>query len=138
MAIAADAPGGAPPALNPPSLPDAAAIEADAFARGGAPPARAPPLPPPAAAAEPPPRAQAAPGGGGGEPTLNQVRQLLRRALKIPTPRSGQPTIGGGVSPTAHISPGRKSSLVIVPKRLANGNSGPQKTWVPALFRIRN
>ena len=78
MAIAADAPGGAPPALNPPSLPDAAA------------------KPPPRAEPPPAPAAQA-PDCSGGDLTLDQVRPLLRAALKIPKPRSQQPTIGGGL-----------------------------------------
>ena len=33
---------------------------------------------------------------GGGDLTLDEVRPLLRKALKLTTPRSKQPTIGGG------------------------------------------
>ncbi len=69
MAIAADLPGGAPPALNLPSLPAAAA------------------KPPPRA--EPPsaPAAQAPDCSGGGDLTLDQVRPLLLEAPKLPTLR---------------------------------------------------
>jgi hypothetical protein len=70
MAIAADAPGGAPPALNPPSLPDAAA------------------KPPPRAEPPPAPAAQAPDCSGGGNLTLDQVRPLLLKALKH-CPRCG-------------------------------------------------
>jgi hypothetical protein len=73
MAIAADLPGGAPPALNLPSLP------------------AAPAKPPPAPAAQ-------APDGSGGELTLDQLRPLLRAALKIPRPRYQKPTIDGGLN----------------------------------------
>jgi hypothetical protein len=73
MAIAADLPGDAPPALNPPSLP------------------AAPAKPPPAPAAQ-------APDGSGGELTLDQLRPLLRAALKIPKPRYQKPTIDGGLN----------------------------------------
>ena len=72
-------------------------IAAEAIAPGapvGAPPARPrPPSPPPAAAtaAGPPPPAQAA-------PTLDQLRPLLRAALKIPKPRYQKPTIDGGLN----------------------------------------
>ena len=119
MAIAADAPGGAPPALNLPSLPDAAAKPPPsaepppapaaqapdaADALGGAPPALNPPSLPDAAAKSPPraepppaPAAQAPDCSGGGDLTLDQVRPLLRATLKIPKPRSQQPTIGGGL-----------------------------------------
>ena len=74
LAIAADLPGGAPPALDLPSLPAAAA------------------KPPPRAEPPPAPAAQA-PDGSGGELTLDQLRPLLRAALKIPKPRNQQPTV---------------------------------------------
>jgi hypothetical protein len=101
MGIAADAPGGAPPALNLSSLPAAAAK----------PPPRA--EPPPAPAAQAPDGSeeaglgrrnltsttisQQAPDGSGGDLTLDQIRPLLRAALKIPKPRNQQPTIDGGL-----------------------------------------
>ncbi len=79
MAIAADLPGGAPPALNLPSLP------------------AAPAKPPPRAEPPPAPAAQA-PDGSSGELTLDQLLPLLRAALKIPKPRNQQPTIDGGLN----------------------------------------
>ena len=79
MGIAADAQGGVPPALNLPSLPAAAA------------------KPPPLAELPPAPAAQA-PDGSGCDLTLDQIRPLLRAALKIPKPRNQQLAINGGLS----------------------------------------
>ena len=53
---------------------------------------------------------------GGGDLTLDEVRPLLRKALKLTTPRSKQPTIGGGLSACHGIGvrpppPGRATGL---------------------------
>ena len=94
------APGVLAPALARPAPPAAAEPQPPPPMMAVA-PTRAPPAAParhplpPAAAAET--GARAAPDGGG-DLTLDQVRPLLLKALKLPMLRSKQPTIGGSLS----------------------------------------
>ena len=56
------------------------------------------PQPMPPAHPRPPPAAAKRTHDGGGDLTLDEVRPLLRKALKLTAPRSKHPTIGGGLN----------------------------------------
>ena len=76
---------------------------------------------------------------GGGDLTLDEVRPLLRKALKLTTPRSKQPTIGGGLnrSMDAAAGPSAATPLGRAPPRPPPGRRRGASPPLPPPDRCR-
>ena len=93
-------PGGGAAAIAAPGAPAPALAPSAATEPQPPPPMKAiaPARAPPATPARPPLLPAAASQDSGGDMTLDQVQLILLKALKLPTLRSKQPTIGGSLS----------------------------------------